>query len=169
MPGRSAKSEIGPLLDLLDEAYDHAAWHGPNLRGALRGLTAAEAAWRPAAERNAIWQAVLHCAYWKYAVRRRITGAGKRGSFARAGSDWFPIPNPANAAAWRSDLALLDAEHAALRAVVETLRTAELMELRGGTTVRRLVMGIAAHDLYHAGQVRLLIRLAGAKTGRKRS
>jgi uncharacterized damage-inducible protein DinB len=161
--------EIALLLDLLDEAYDRSAWHGPNLRGSLRGLTAGEAAWRPAAERNAIWQVVLHCAYWKYAVRRRITGALKRGSFARAGSNWFPLPSPANAAAWRSDLALLDAEHAALRAVVETLRPAELVELRGGSTVRRLAMGIAAHDLYHAGQVRLLIRLAGAKARRRKA
>jgi uncharacterized damage-inducible protein DinB len=30
-------------------------------------------------------------------------------------------------------------------------------------------MGIAAHDLYHAGQVRLLIRLAGAKARRRKA
>ena len=28
---------IAQLLHLVDEAFDHAAWHGPTLRGALRG------------------------------------------------------------------------------------------------------------------------------------
>src|SRR5437879_1186142 len=35
------------LLTLLDEAFDKRSWHGPNLRGAIRGVTAEQAAWRP--------------------------------------------------------------------------------------------------------------------------
>src|SRR5713101_8707856 len=62
--------EIEHLLGLLDEAYRRAAWHGPNLRGSIRGLTAREAAWRPKAGRHNIWEIVAHTAYWKYAVRR---------------------------------------------------------------------------------------------------
>jgi len=27
------------LLDGLDEAFDKKSWHGPNLRGAIRGVT----------------------------------------------------------------------------------------------------------------------------------
>ena len=29
-----------PLLRVIDEAYDRKSWHGPTLRGAVRGLTA---------------------------------------------------------------------------------------------------------------------------------
>jgi hypothetical protein len=32
------------LLDSLDEAFDKKSWHGPNLRGAIRGVTAVQAA-----------------------------------------------------------------------------------------------------------------------------
>lgn len=78
---RSVAPEIRLLLALLDEGFDRAAWHGPNLRGALRGLTAAHAAQRPAPGRHCIWEIALHCAYWKYAVCRRLTGEGARGSF----------------------------------------------------------------------------------------
>jgi hypothetical protein len=35
--------EIEYLLGMLDEAYSRAAWHGPNLRGSLRGLNDEEA------------------------------------------------------------------------------------------------------------------------------
>lgn len=148
------------LLDLLDQAYDRRAWHGPNLRGSLRGLTAEQAAWRPARGRHNIWEIALHAAYWKYAVRRRLTGE-KRGSFPLAGSNWFVRPVERSAAAWREDLALLDAVHRSLRVAVAALSSADLRTRPGGSasTTAQLVSGIAAHDLYHAGQIRLIKRL----------
>ncbi len=84
-------TEISLIVGLLDQAFDHKAWHGTNLKGALRGMTAAEAAWRPDEGRHNVWEIAVHCAYWKYAVWRRLTGA-KRGSFAMKGSNWFARP-----------------------------------------------------------------------------
>ncbi len=80
---------IGVLVHLLDEAFDRKAWHGPNLWGSVRGLSAEEAAWRPSPGRHSIQELALHCAYWKYAVRRKLTGE-KRGSFPLKGSNFFP-------------------------------------------------------------------------------
>ena len=71
------------LLRILDEAFDQRSWHGTNLRGSIRGLTPDAAAWRPAPGRHNIWELVVHAAYWKYAVRRRLLGE-KRGSFPLA-------------------------------------------------------------------------------------
>ena len=76
------------LLALVDEAFDRQAWHGPTLRGSLRGVTPAQAQWRPAPGRHNIRELTVHAAYWKYAVRRRLNGE-KRGSFALKGSNWF--------------------------------------------------------------------------------
>ena len=77
-------AEIDLLLDALDQAYDRRAWHGTNLRGSLRGMTAEQAAWRPAQGRHNVWELALHAAYWKYVACYRILG-GKRGrSPARA-------------------------------------------------------------------------------------
>ncbi|MCA1586668.1 MAG: hypothetical protein LC791_18490 [Acidobacteria bacterium] len=83
------------LLDLLDEAFDRKSWHGANLRGSIRALTPAVAAWRPAEGRHNIWELVVHAAYWK------------------------ERPHP-----------------------------------------HRLDSGHCAHDLYHAGQIQLIKRLA---------
>ncbi len=143
------------VLALLEEAYEKKTWHGPNLKQSIKGLTAKQAAWRPRPGRHNIWEVMLHAAYWKYAVRRRIEG-GKRGSFALKGSNFFPRPEPGNLneAAWKTDKKLLEREHRALRqAVVKVLRTA-----RGAKLVRQLY-GVAFHDIYHAGQIRLLRRL----------
>jgi len=141
------------LLRILGEGYERKAWHGPNLRGVLRGLNPNQAFWRPAPERHNIWELMLHCAYWKFVAWRRITGS--RGArFPRAGSNFFPTPDPTDAA-WRDDLELLDDSHHALRGAVETLSAAAL------ASNSRTIYGVAMHDVYHAGQIRVLARLYG--------
>ena len=155
-----AKAAVTALLALLDEAYDRRSWHGPNLRGSLRGISAEQAAWRPAPGRHCAWELAVHAAYWKYAAWRRLTGE-KRGAFARSGSNWFDAAAEPQAASWKKDLRLLAECHARLRECVARLSDADLDErAAGGTeTIGRLVRGVAAHDLYHAGQIQLLKRL----------
>jgi hypothetical protein len=140
-----------PLLRALDEAFNRRSWHGPNLRSALRGVTPAQAARRPAGVNHSVWELVLHAAYWKYVVRRRLTRA-KRGSFSRTPSNFPAIP-AVNAKAWAADLALLENEHRLLRATVASMRLTPAREF--------LVRGAAFHDVYHAGQIRLVRRLLG--------
>jgi hypothetical protein len=151
--------EIALLLDALDEAFERHSWHGPNLRGAVRGVTAAEAVRRPKPGRHNIAEVAVHAAYWKYVVRRMLTG-GKRGSFPLKGSNWFPRAKP-DPAQWRSDIGMLVDEHRKLRAAVEELPTADLSRRspKKRYTMVQLIRGIAAHDLYHAGQIQLLKRL----------
>jgi len=152
---------IASLLAQLDEAYDRRSWHGTNLRGSLRGMSAAKAAWRPGPGRHNAWEIAVHAAYWKYAAWRRLTGE-KRGSFARSGSNWFPTPASPSEAAWRKDIALLQQYHRVLRAAASRLSDDDLdRRVPGsGETIGRLVRGIAAHDLYHAGQIQLIKRLS---------
>jgi hypothetical protein len=151
-------------LGLLDEAYSQAAWHGPNLRGSVRGLTAHEAAWRPKAGRHNIWEIVIHAAYWKYAVRRRLLGE-KRGSFSLPGSNWFIRPMDRSEKAWRADVALLEREHQRLREAVSSFQPENLdRPARGSKTLaRRLIAGIAFHGVYHAGQIQLIKKLLRAR------
>ena len=155
-----ADREVQAALGLIDEAFEKKAWHGPSLKGTIRGLSAAEAAWRPGPGRHSVWELVVHAAYWKYAVRRRLSG-DKRGSFALEGSNWFVRPDAADHAAWRADVRLLVDEHRKLRAEIAKLKDRDLDRRSAGvkTTPRVLVRGIAAHDLYHAGQIQLLKRL----------
>ena len=143
------------ILALLDEGFTKKTWHGPNLMQSLRGISAEQASWRPAPGRHNIWELALHAAYWKYALRRRIEG-GKRGSFILKGNNFFPRPKPGKAteAAWHGDLALLEKEHQALElAMKRVLKTPRAKKFLPG------LYGIAFHDIYHAGQIRLLRRL----------
>jgi uncharacterized damage-inducible protein DinB len=156
---RKVDAAVGLLLDGLDEAFDRKSWHGTNLRGSLRGVTAPQAAWRPAPGRHNIWEIAVHAAYWKYVVRRVITGAS-RGSFPLRGSNWF-LREDARAVAWRQDLQLLYDQHRQLREALAALPASRLQSLtpKRTFTYAGLIRGVAAHDLYHAGQIQLLKRL----------
>jgi hypothetical protein len=146
------------LLRLLDEAYDKKAWHGTNLRGALRGLTADVASWRPAEKRHNIWELAMHCAYWKYTIARKLRG-DKRGSFPRKGSNWFTI-DAGSDDVWRADLKLLEEQHRLLRDAVLELRDKDLpMKKASRYDIAGLIYGVASHDLYHTGQIQILKRL----------
>lgn len=157
------------LLEWLDQAYNRRSWHGTNLRGSLRGLSAGDAAWRPGPGRHNIWELTVHCAYWKYAVWRRVTGA-RRGSFPLEGSNWFERPaerhDDRTDRAWQADIALLNRMHRLLREAAAECSTRDLERRPKGSTFtnRALISGSAAHDLYHAGQIQVLKRLRPART-----
>ena len=148
------------LLAFIDQAYDKKAWHGPTLRGALRGISVKEALWRPTPKHHNIWDITIHAAYWKYTVRNRLLG-GPRGSFPRKGSNWFR--SGGSPAEWKKDLELLGQQHKLLREAVANLSPSKITRLD-------MIYGIASHDLYHAGQIQLLKRLirgGAANTGIK--
>lgn len=152
-------SPLEMLIEVVDQGFDRTSWHGPNLRGALRGVTASQAVCRPQANRHSIWEHLLHAAYWKYTVRRRILGE-KRGSFPRKGSNWI-LPQTTTEAAWRNDIQLLQEIHQSMRAAIADVPSTKLFtELpKSKVTYFYLISGVAAHDVYHAGQIQLIKRL----------
>jgi uncharacterized damage-inducible protein DinB len=151
--------EIDLLLAAVDQAYDHKSWHGTNLKGALRGMTAEKAALRMAPGRPSIHELVVHLAYWKYTVLRQLTDLPK-GSFPLKGSNWFTREN-ATATQWKADRALLERMHRELRDAVASLKAEELNRpsAKAKYLIRDLVLGAVAHDLHHGGQIQLIKRL----------
>jgi len=81
---------------------------------------------------------------------------GKQGSFVIKGSNFFPRPQPGKLteAEWKADKAILRQEHEALRGAVK-----QVLAKPVSPRVLRILWGVALHDVYHAGQIRLLRRL----------
>lgn len=140
--------------DCLDEAFAGPAWHGPSLLGALRGVSDDLASWRPAASRHNIREIVLHCAYWKHIVRGRLTG--RREPFGRPGRNWIA----AGEESFRGDVGVLKHEHRLLIAVVRRLPDRAASRRAAVQNIR----GIAAHDIYHTGQIQLIKKLARGRS-----
>ena len=138
------------LLDVLDCGFDRRSWHGANLMSSLRGVGARTAS-RRFGSRKTIWQQLLHAAYWKHVVINKLAGTTP---FGRAGSNWPKPPSKPSEAAWRADIKFLRAEHAHLRRIIEHLPARAL-----DSKTTWLIHGVALHDVYHAGQIKLLRRL----------
>jgi uncharacterized damage-inducible protein DinB len=150
------------LVETIQPARGRRGWHGgPNPLGALRGVSAEEAAWKPGPRRHSIWELALHIAYWKYAVRRRL-GGGDGARFPRSPANWPRVPAVMDEKAWAADRALLRVEHVRLLDAVAAVPAGALGTRPAGArrwTRGELITGIALHDTYHAGQIQLMKRL----------
>ena len=169
MSRKATDPRIQLLLRELDQAYDKKAWHGTTLRGSLRGLTVKEARWRPARGRHNIWELVLHTAYWKYIVLRKLGGDSEL-KFPRPGSNFPRLPKKTDSKTWAKDVRLLQEQHTGLRKAVERFPVHRLAAKARKSIWSNVdhIHGIAAHDLYHAGQIQLLKRLQRRKATRRR-
>src|SRR5689334_15125163 len=106
-----ASGPMDLLLWNLQPAPGRRNWHGgPSPLGALRGVTAEQAAWRPTPRRKSVWELALHIAYWKYAVHRQLTG-GPQPRFPRGPANFPSQPAAPDEAEWARDVALLKHEH----------------------------------------------------------
>ena len=160
------------ILDNIQPHHGRGGWHGgPTPVGAVRGVKARQARWIPSRGRKSIWDLTLHVAYWNYAVRRRLEealGEKETGAcFPRTPSNWARLPDNPDDRAWREDCALMRLEHQRLLDTIARIpRHRYASRLRSGKrwTLGELILGIAIHDAYHAGQIQMLKRMwAGAK------
>ena len=164
MAKKTSNAQVVLLSHMLDEGFNKRAWHGPNMRGAIRRVDAEQAGWRAGPERKSIADHTVHAAYWKYTARRRLTDE-KRGSFPLKGSNWFELEQPLRSARWKGYVKLADETHKGLREAVCELSDRDLTRVTKGAKIdiQRLLYGIALHDVYHAGQIQLLKRLYASR------
>jgi len=150
--------ETARIADQLSRAYSGKAWHGPSLRTVLRGVTASQAAQRPAPNAHTIWELVLHIAAWDRVVCERIQG-GKTTKLPS--EENFPVVTDASETAWKKTLKELEKQHRALKAAILEFPAAKLdRNLSGGDYTYYITMhGAVQHDLYHAGQIAILKKM----------
>ena len=145
--------------------WNGSPWYGSSSHHILEGVTAAEAAARPVAGVQSIWEIVLHMVAWTEEAASRVNGARAK---LPARGDW-PIP-PAGAAdaSWENTQKELLAARTALLDAVEASHEEDLYLLvpaadgSSGPTFSRAATagGLAEHDIHHLGQLSLLKRAA---------
>jgi uncharacterized damage-inducible protein DinB len=150
-------SEVDRIADQLKRAYSGEAWHGSSLTELLQDVDAARAAARPIPGAHSIWEIVLHIAAWDTAVRQRL--AGQRAEIYKTELDWPHVADTSETA-WQAARATLAHAHDELRAAIIELDDARLDEpiLEDMPSMYGTLHGVIQHDLYHAGQISLLLK-----------
>ena len=144
---------------ILAQGYGPGAWHGPDMKAALDGVSAELAHFRPSPERHSIAEVALHHAFTVRNVRAKIAGSAPE-PFPMEGEDWFAV-TPKTKPAWPAVQKLVEKEHAALAQLVADVNEGRLASPLSEDERFEVVLGITCHAAYHAGQIQLLKKLAG--------
>ena len=146
-------SRVSDVLASLRGAFFNRGWHGATVLESVKGLTPKKAKKRRAKASHSIHELVDHIEYWENVAIHYV----RRGRPPkRHRKDWAP-PN----LKWRDSVKRLKATHRVLVAAVASLKEADLERpvrtlASGRMTLGQVLHGVAAHDAYHAGQIRLL-------------
>ncbi len=150
--GESGRAMRTVILGFLQDTTRRRNWAHAGLAVAIRNLGVDEALWTPPGG-HSVWEQINHVRYWKRYILRRI-----QGTRTKARQAW-PAPGrtPADLHKTTADLAAL---HRGLRAAVIALDPDDLHEPRGARyPLAQLLLGAAAHESYHAGQIFLTRKL----------
>jgi uncharacterized damage-inducible protein DinB len=151
-------TELEKIADQLRRSHEGVAWHGPSLRELLQGVTAEQAA-RKTDGLHSIWELALHIAAWELAGARMLRGEAVEDLTAE--QDWPSTGEPAEPR-WREAIDKLNAAHRELAETIRQCAPERLSERVAGKSysVYFLLHGIVQHNLYHAGQIAILRKLA---------
>jgi hypothetical protein len=158
-------SETERIAQQLEVTWKGDAWHGPGLSELTDGLTAKQAATHHVSEAHSIWELVRHLTGWLGEVGRRLDGSAPT---EPAGGDW-PDTGEVVEERWVSVRAALGVAVADLAARIRGFDENRLDQAVGpqrdralgtGTTYYVMLHGAVQHNLYHAGQIALLRKLA---------
>ena len=151
-------TEIEKISDQLRRSHEGVAWHGPSLGELLQGMTAERAA-RKNDGLHSIWELVLHVAAWELAGARMLRGEAVEDLPPE--QDW-PSAGESSERRWRETIDKLDGAHSELTEAIRQCTPERLSETVAGKgySVYFPLHGIAQHNLYHAGQIAILRKLA---------
>jgi uncharacterized damage-inducible protein DinB len=135
------------LLQMWDEMWKNYTWI-PAWSKAFSDLTPQQAAWKPAADRNSIWQHLNHIAFWRETTLNRL--AGKPPTEEVINRCNFETPAQITDPAWKSAQQRLEKSHQAIRsALADEKNPVDKFQY------------LLPHDAYHQGQIMLLRALQG--------
>jgi uncharacterized damage-inducible protein DinB len=147
------------LIEQHTACYDQNVWF-VSLKSALEGVTAEQAAWKPAGVDNSIWENVNHIIFWNERWTRRYLGElnypediENTGTFKSRETDWQATVDKAFAVMedWRQKLNDIgdDKLHSPVNDQDDSPWWSPLAQQN-------------IHNAYHIGQIVLLRKLQGA-------
>jgi uncharacterized damage-inducible protein DinB len=156
-----AKSLVQALVAHFDGVFEGPNGDYPAVLEALAGLTATQAAWKPAPNCNSIWQIVDHLAaskVWQIDMLEK----------GQAASPVWTQPE-GDEGDWQAAVAQLQDTHARLKITLGQVPEQDLLTIpvpEWGKTQLELLLSLAAHEAYHGGQIDYLKGLQAEAIGK---
>jgi uncharacterized damage-inducible protein DinB len=154
------------LLMELKESFEEESWYPP-LGPALKGVTAAQACWRPPGEAaNTIWETLHHMLVYKEILLRRMRSEQVTGGPA-TNDETFAGGSPDDEAGWATIVARAEQVHRGLVEALGARSDADLLAVVGRAPLVVALSNIILHDAYHIGQLIQIRKLQGSWPARR--
>jgi len=156
-------SDLQRLEDQLRRTFGGGAWHGPSISEVLHEVTAEQAFVHPVPGAHSIWELILHLNAAYSLVLRRLQGDSRQ---LTAEEDWPPVPHPSESN-WQDAIQSLRDANGKLREAIGRFDPENLdkpLIADPPYSAFTQFIGITQHDLYHAGQIAILRKMAQSKS-----
>jgi hypothetical protein len=147
-------------------SYDQEDWYPP-LLDALKGVSAAQASWKPAGSVvNTIWENVNHLIFYKERLLKRWTGEETEYPPGLTNDDTFSVPST-DEESWQDTLARLDRVHRGIGERLAALSEADLDDAIPSRKLDAWAHSLIRHDAYHTGEIIMMRKLQGSWPARR--
>lgn len=150
-------SETERIRSLFDKLYDGDPWLDISIVPTLSKLSAVQAAKRPLANCNTIWEIVNHMISWRLNVLRRVQGE----LMTTPQSNYVEPISDASETAWKKSRDNFEAAQQQWLQLLTEFQESDLEKIYppNQMTYYEHIQGILQHDAYHLGQIVLLSKL----------
>jgi uncharacterized damage-inducible protein DinB len=147
-------AESQRIAILFKNLYNGNPWIDVSIIDSLKKITAAQAAKKPFANTNSVWQLVAHLLRWREHNMKRIHGE----VISSPKDNYLTPPTDTSEAAWNNVLLELEQSQKAWLKMLSNLDDETLNKKNGSASFTNydLIHGILQHDAYHLGQINLL-------------
>lgn len=155
------------LVHEMEITFDKEDWYPP-LGVVLKGVTAAQASWRPEGEAaNTIWENVNHLLFYKERLLKQLSDQPFERETADNDSTFTVTAAPDDEEAWQATVQKLEAVHKETEQLLRALPEEGFDRHCPNRPIGMMVTSILLHDVFHTGQIVLLRKLQGSWPARR--
>jgi uncharacterized damage-inducible protein DinB len=149
------QTRTNQIAHLFHELYAGQPWIDTTLSDTLQQLTALQAKKHPYAQCHSIWEIVNHLITWRGVLLSRVKG----NLIEVPDSNFFEPVSDTSVAAWKTTLQKLDDSQNQWLKFLKELKDEALDEkFPSGFSRYDLIHAVLHHDVYHLGQITLLLK-----------
>ncbi len=149
-------------IEQLEETYGGSPWYGKSLSTILGEIDPSKVG-NPIENSHSLYQIAYHILAWRKYLVEKLKGNASYAIEIGSSADWTE-GNNAGAAEWLTLLAEFDENQKLLLTLLKGQSEALAEKTVPGKKYgfRKLIEGMAQHDIYHAGQLVTTARILGA-------
>lgn len=154
-----SNKRIGYYLRQLDQLYQGGSWQSESISAKLKSISESEAFQQPMPNIHCVAEIVWHCIYWRKVFLNRMNGNHLYRDQTMEELNFLPLAE-LEKKGWQHLVNELAQTQSELTHQLSTKRDTFLdEEYAPGYTFDHHLEGLVQHDLYHLGQIGLVIKI----------